>query len=107
MAYKIQLDRDNLIAALLKREWLLDNKSHWIALRIYSDGTVAVAEEISRCVSEDEFNRRMPHTVTCLGASGNGQCNLAEGWEDEFDPDYGERAVVSALENAGYEVEII
>lgn len=66
-----------------------------------------MGEEVSRCVGEDEYYRRMPHTVTCLGANGAGQCDLEEGWEDEFDPEYGEKDVLAALKDAGYEVEMV
>ncbi len=66
-----------------------------------------MAEEISRCVSEDEFNRRMPHTVTVLGRQGNGQCNLKMGWEEDCDFDLECDDTVKALENAGYDVELV
>lgn len=48
----------------------------------------------------------MPHTVTCLSQTGAGQCELEDGWEDEIDVDAVLPDVKSALDNAGYDVEI-
>lgn len=50
----------------------------YIAVRIRPDGTVYETQDTSRCLSADEFNRRVPHTLTVADFSAHGGWTGAE-----------------------------
>jgi hypothetical protein len=106
--HEITISESQLRGSLLEYYRRLDEEQHWAAVRIGSDGKSYVSIEASRCISEDEWNHRMPHTVTVLSAHGAGQCDLEEGWEDSDDTvetmSEDIQHCVKELENAGYEV---
>jgi len=103
---KITVSRDELVEAILKFQKAMDDNQHFNAIRIDPDGTIRLSEEVSCCVSQDEYYHQMPHTVTVLSGQGFGQCDLEEGWEDDFDCDELIEDCVEKLEDAGYEVEL-
>jgi hypothetical protein len=102
--YPLTISRQKLIENLREAARFSDDTQHWIAVRVYRDGTIAVVEEVGRCVSEAEYLNQMPHAVTVWSRQGGGQCNWTE--EDENLDLYQDTATecIEKLEDAGYEV---
>lgn len=105
--HNMTVSRTDLYNALVECERQADSSSHWCAVRVAADGSVYNSEEPSRCVGEDEYYHRMPHTVTVFSRNGSGQCDLPEDWSDDDGVLLKEvESCVEQLEEAGYNVTL-